>query len=59
MFKFLCEHVVPGCSYDDRDESREKLEERAAIHLQEQHALNHHDEAIAEAMKTRGISFTS
>lgn len=55
MFEFVCDHVVPGCSHKDRDESREKLLERAAVHLREHHNLDHHDERIAQALKTTGV----
>lgn len=57
MFKFVCEHIVPGCTHEDEDETREKVLERAAAHLSRQHDLNHHDDRIAEALRTTGITF--
>ena len=57
MFEFICEHIVPGCSEKDRDESREKLLERVAVHLREHHDLDHRDDRISEALKETGVTF--
>lgn len=57
MFEYVCDHLVPGCTHKDRDETREKLLDRAAIHLREHHDLDHHDEPIAETLKQTGIVF--
>jgi len=41
----------------DRDAKREKLLERAAIHLREHHDLDHTHQPIAEALKKTGIIY--
>lgn len=57
VFEFVCERIVPGCSHTDRDESREKLMDRVAVHLREHHDLDHRDDPISETLSTTGISF--
>jgi len=55
--KFICDRVIPGCTHEDRDESREQLLERAEAHLKEHHDLDHDDEPIDEVLKRTGIIF--
>jgi len=55
VFRFVCDHIVPGCSHVDEDASQEKLLERVAVHLREHHDLDHRDERIAAALKTTGV----
>ena len=57
MFEFVCEHVIPGCTYKDRDHSEEKLLERTEIHLREHHDLDHDHDRIWEAVKRTGIAY--
>lgn len=55
MFKFICDHIVPGCTHTDEDESHEKLMERVGVHLHEHHDLDYTADPVAEALKTTGI----
>jgi len=57
LFEYICDRIVPGCKHTDKDESRDKLIERAAVHLREHQDLDHHDDPIAETLSTTGISF--
>lgn len=57
MFEYVCEHIVPGCTHTDKDESREKLMERVAVHLRQKHNLDYQADPIAETLKTTGITF--
>ena len=57
VFEFICDRVIPGCTHEDRDESREQLLERAAAHLREHHNLDHYNEPIDEVLKRTGIVF--
>jgi len=57
VFEFICDRVIPGCTHEDRDESREQLLERAEAHLKEHHDLDHDDEPIDEVLKRTGIIF--
>lgn len=57
MYEYVCDHIIPGCTYTDRDESREQLMERIDAHLETKHNLDRHDDRIAAALKTTGISF--
>ncbi|MGD2044215.1 MAG: DUF1059 domain-containing protein [Acidimicrobiia bacterium] len=57
MYEYVCEHIIPGCTFTEKDESREKLMERVEVHLKEKHDLDRHDDRIAQALKTTGISF--
>lgn len=55
MYKFVCEHIVPGCTHTDQDESREQLMERVAVHLDEHHDMDHRQDRIAEVLHTDAI----
>ncbi len=57
VFEFICDRVIPGCTHEDRDESREQLLERTAAHLKEHHNLDHYNEPIDEVLKRTGITF--
>lgn len=57
MFKYVCDNIIPGCTYEDQHASEDKLMERVAIHLREHHDLDHKDEPIAQSLKTSGITF--
>ena len=57
LFEFVCDHIVPGCTHTDKDESRDALMERVAVHLRERHNLDHRADPVAETLKTTGISF--
>lgn len=57
MYEYICEHIIPGCTYTDKDESREKLMERTGAHLTEKHYLDRHDDPIADALNKTGIRF--
>jgi predicted small metal-binding protein len=57
LFEYVCEHLVPGCHHKDRDESRDALLERVAIHLREHHDLDHRDTRTSEALKRTGITY--
>lgn len=55
MFEFVCDHLIPGCTHEDRDEDRDKLQERALQHSREHHPEQH--DRIYEALKSTGIVF--
>lgn len=55
MFKFVCDHIVPGCGHVDEDETRDDLLERVAVHLREHHDLDHTHDPIADALNNTGI----
>jgi predicted small metal-binding protein len=59
MFEFVCDHIIPGCTHTDRDDSKDKLLERVEIHMREHHDLDHnHDhDRIWEAVKRTGIAY--
>jgi predicted small metal-binding protein len=57
MWKFVCEHIVPGCTEEILDESREEVVSKAVVHLEERHALDPNDDRIAEALKTTGVIY--
>lgn len=57
MYEYVCEHIIPGCTYTAREESREKLMETIDEHLREKHDLDRHDDRITAALKTTGITF--
>lgn len=57
MFRYICDHIVPGCTHKDSDADRDRLLERVGVHLREHHDLNHRDERIAKALKDTGIYY--
>ena len=57
MFEYLCEHIIPGCRYVDRDESREDLESRANSHLKDRHGMDRDDDRVGEALRATGMPF--
>jgi predicted small metal-binding protein len=57
VFEYICEHIIPGCGHEDRDESREDLENRANSHLKDRHGMDRDDDRIGEALKATGMEF--
>jgi predicted small metal-binding protein len=57
VFEYVCDRIIPGCTYTDRDESREKLMERVGTHLAQKHGKDRHDDRIASALERTGITF--
>ena len=57
VFEFVCDRIIPGCTHEDRDKSKEQLLERAAAHLREHHNLDHHQDPIGEVLERTGIIF--
>lgn len=57
MYRYVCEHLIPGCTYEAEDPDREKLLKLVAAHLREHHDLDHRDERIAKALNTDAIMY--
>lgn len=57
MFEFVCDHIVPGCTHKERDETKADLLEKAAAHLREHHEIDAHDDAVSTALETVGVNF--
>jgi hypothetical protein len=55
MFEFICDHLIPGCTHEDRDEDRDKLVERALHHSEEHHPDQH--DRLAQTLRTTGVVF--
>ncbi len=49
--------LIPGCTHQDKDESEEKLRERAAAHLEAHHNLDQFNQPITEVLRHTGITF--
>ncbi|CAN5875071.1 hypothetical protein BH23ACT4_BH23ACT4_00030 [soil metagenome] len=55
MYEFVCDRVIPGCTYKERGSNREEVHERAMEHMRERHKPDHavdetRDRVIADAM---------
>jgi len=50
MYEYICDHVIPGCTSTELAESRQAAMEKAMIHLQEHHDIEHPDAATLNAM---------
>lgn len=44
MFEYICDHVIPGCTYRERGDTKEAVREKALQHLNEHHNRNYLDE---------------
>lgn len=57
MYKYVCERIIPGCTYTVEAETREKLMEKVSSHLREHHDLDHRDERLAKTLRSSGIFY--
>ena len=57
VYEFVCDHLIPGCTYKDRDERNEEVLERALDHFRVHHTMHHFDEPLDETLKRTGIQF--
>jgi predicted small metal-binding protein len=57
VYRYVCENIIPGCTYTAEAETREKLMEKVSVHLRERHDLNHRDERIAKTLRESGIFY--
>ena len=57
VYKYVCEKVVPGCTYEAEADTQEKLMEKVSVHLREHHDLDHRQDRIAKALKDTGIYY--
>jgi len=57
LYRFVCDHVEPGCNHQDQDESRQALEQRANEHLMQHHSRDQVDDWIVEAQVAGELTF--
>lgn len=57
VFRYICDHIVPGCPKVDEDESREDLMRRVGVHLRDKHDLDHREDRIGRALEETGVVF--
>ena len=57
VYKYICDHVIPGCDHTDQSQSRDELMERVEVHLSEYHKVDPRDRAIERALETAGVTF--
>ena len=50
MYEYVCEHVIPGCTAKELAETRKATVEKALVHLQEHHDIEHPDAGTLNAM---------
>jgi predicted small metal-binding protein len=56
VYQYVCDHVIPGCTYVAEGSEMDKLRKAVKVHMIEHHEMFDGDERIANAMKT---GFTS
>ncbi|MGF1616939.1 MAG: DUF1059 domain-containing protein [Acidimicrobiia bacterium] len=56
MFEFVCERIIPGCSFIERDDTEEKLLEQATDHLRERHSMDYIDKTLEGRLLSIGIA---
>jgi len=50
MYEYVCEHVIPGCTTKELAETRKATLEKALVHLQEHHDIEHPDAGTLNAV---------
>ena len=50
MYEYVCEHVIPGCTAKELGENRKATLEKALVHLQEYHDIEHPDAGTLNAV---------
>ena len=55
MFEFACERIIPGCSFTERGDTKEKLLEQAMDHLRERHNMDYIDKPLEGRLLSVGI----
>ena len=57
VYEFVCDHLIPGCTYRDQDERHEELLKRAEDHYRAHHTWDHSDGPLEETLKKTGVQF--
>jgi predicted small metal-binding protein len=50
MYEYICDHFIPGCTTTESGDSRQATLEKALIHLQEHHDIEHPDAGTLNAV---------
>lgn len=48
MFEFVCDRVIPGCTYHVTSDTEEGALEEARKHLEDHHGMDYLDEDVAK-----------
>jgi predicted small metal-binding protein len=57
LYEFICDRIIPGCTYEERGEKEEEVLEQAMIHFKEHHAFHHHNDPIDDTLRKTGMVF--
>lgn len=55
VFEFVCDRIIPGCTYTERGDTEEKLLEQAMDHLRERHNMDYIDKPLEGRLTSIGI----
>jgi len=55
VFEFVCDRIIPGCRFVERDDTEEKLLEQAMDHLRERHNMDYIDKPLEGRLSSIGI----
>ena len=55
VFEFVCQRIIPGCTFIERGDTEEKLLEQAMDHLRERHNMDYIDKPLQERLSSVGI----
>lgn len=55
VFEFVCDRIIPGCRFVERDDTEEKLLEQAMDHLRERHNMDYIDKPLEGRLLSIGI----
>ena len=56
VFEFVCERIIPGCTFIERGDTEEKLLEQAMDHLRERHNMDYIDKPLEGRLLAIGIA---
>ncbi len=57
VYEFVCDNLIPGCTYKDRSEREDEAVRRAMDHFRAHHTTHHFDAPLEESLKKTGIQF--
>ena len=59
MYEYVCDKIIPGCTYKERGDTSEAVREKAVAHLHEHHGMDYIDnprfpDISVAVVRTRG-----
>jgi predicted small metal-binding protein len=55
LYEFVCNHIIPGCTYKEQGDTLEAVREKALAHLNEHHDMSYIDQSMQERINAFAI----